>query len=185
MITAVISRYGDRKREPQGCVIDKVGMNVYQLVVEPGPRPFVFVETVTPNRVAVVDRGLTGLVFDIRTFNTLNGYHPGSDLKVRVYREGEPDLLSSIVLDEKGKVGGSGDSAAPTWRDGLKTIVQPRDPGSLVLVQAHGRTVQHLVVEQVEGKVSIETLITRTPATPLETNIEIAVVRNLGPIRGR
>ena len=25
MITAVISRYGDRKREPQGCVIDKRG----------------------------------------------------------------------------------------------------------------------------------------------------------------
>lgn len=163
VISVFISRYGDRYRDAPGAAILKIGMNVYRLVLDEGPKAFVFVETVTPNRVAVVD-SISPNTFDIRTFNTLNGYHPGSDLRVRVYREGDPDLLSVV------------ESVSPCVFDA---------PEGQVLVQAHGRTVQHPVVEQIDGKVSIETLITRTPATPLETNIEIAVVRNLGPIRGR
>lgn len=187
MLTAFISRFGDRKQE-NGCAIDKIGMNIYRLSVPDGPRPFVFVET-TEHRTAVVNR-IKPLVFDIRTFNTLNGYHPGSDLQIRVYREGDSDLLARGEFTPDGLVSES--VPLGLWRDGSKKMLKWHDPRSSdlqqvsILVQPQGRTHAFPVIEQHDdNKISIETLITRTPPTPVETNIEIAVVRSLGPLRSR
>jgi hypothetical protein len=166
MINAAISKYGDRKQE-NGCKIHKIGMNIYRLRLPKSSEFHVFVETKTQFRTAVVHR-YDKDTYDIRTFNLLNGYHPGSDLIIRAYTDSDPELLYRDSFDV-----------------GTKKLLPMPLPDGQLLVQAHSRDFRLPVIEQTGDRVSIETLITRTPPTPVETNIEIAVVRSLGPLRSR
>lgn len=186
MIEAFISKYGDRTQAPTGVRFSKGGSNLYYLTVPAGERPYVFVETLTPERVSVVEQR-EAFAFEIRTFNTLNGYYPGSDLRVRIYRKGDPDLLA-IATAHHGKVSNEG-----CWMERVEdgVLFRPhsglgKPEGGDILVQVHGteyRAVKTALPET--GGVRVQTLITRTPATPLETNIEIAVVCHIGPLRSR
>ncbi len=178
MRNAHISRFGERSRADKGCRLTKIGVNQYRLGIEgDGPGPRVFVETLTPDRVATLEvlppSRIAGLLsaphhsFDIFTFNLLNGYHPGSDLHVRIFdREDDADLI--------------------TWKGGKSPMeMPPATKDEQVLVQVHSRDFRMAKFNDRDGAVQVETLITRTPPTPLETNIEVAVIRAIGPIHSR
>jgi len=167
---ACVSRFGDRHHADDGCKIGKVGVNQYRLVVDGAARPHVFVETLTPDRVATVlplfDGEPAPYCFYIFTFNLLNGYHPGSDLRVRILYEGDPELVTLNV----GKT---------------PMEVSPPASNEKLFVQVHSRDFRVPRFNDRNGRVEVETLITRTPPMPLETNIEIAVIRAIGPIHSR
>ncbi len=175
MRNAHISRFGDRVKTDKGCQLTKIAVNQYRLLVEDGPTPHVFVETLTPDRVATLESlplDTLGFYpgasrFDIFTFNLLNGYHPGSDLHVRIFDDADDaDLI--------------------TWKAGKSPMeMPPATKDEQVLVQVHSRDFRMAKFNDHNGAVQVETLITRTPPTPLETNIEVAVIRAIGPIHSR
>lgn len=188
MRVARISRFGERRQADKGLELLKIGVNQYRLQVTADEIPRVFVETLTPDRVATL-QPLSPDAFDIFTFNLLNGYHPGSDLVVRVFEEGDKDLLAFASFT----AGGVKTENCAAWREGARAIVQPEVAG-VVLVQPHSRDFRMSDVLNTSGDaasvkagdhIQVDTLITRTPPTPLETNIEIAVVRSFGPLFSR
>lgn len=170
---ATISRFGDRVWA-QGCEVHRAGVGVYQLILmgiaseEADKKIHVFAHPTTPERVTTVEKGPPG-VWYVFTYGLADGFDPGSDLEIRVFRDvegmGDGFLLQSKGADEE-------------------VTLPPAHQGPFnVMVQPHAATFRMPVVKQHGDKLRIQTLITRTPPTPLETNTEIAVVRNLGPIR--
>ena len=167
MKLAFISRFGDRSRAPEGIALKKTGMNVYRIEGVPDESR-VFAEPLMEHRVAVLDPAAPRGMFYIRTYNLRDGFHPGSDLRIRIYDGPEdPDLLYT--------------------HSSIRPVrVDNRLDDHEVLVQIYSRTFRFPQIEKLEdGAVRVTPLITRSPPTPTETNMEVAIVKTLGPLHSR
>ena len=166
---ATISRFGDRVKVDTGYVLRRLHSGTYRLTVpKADPLLHVFAKALTPDRVTTIMRG--EITWDIYTYGLRDGFDPGSDLDIRIFRESNASEPADGVLLQGRGIGETFDLSS--YGEGSEVIVQP-----------HAKTFRMPVVEVEKGSVKITTLITRAPPTPLETNVEIAVIKSLGPIR--
>lgn len=179
MREAYISQHGDRTSG--AFTIRKSGMNRYTVPL-PAEPAFVWVTLLTAHRVSVVHYYED--ICDIHTFNLRDGFHPGSDMCVRVYTLDDPALLGFAKVQD-GIVQLQNGCTVDVQRPKIKVQFDTAPQGDTQIVAQPLTKQFRMPVVTGQQSLSVETLITRTPPTPIETNIEIAMVRHLGPLRSR
>lgn len=191
---AFIGRYGDRTRASKGYTLRKHAFGAYRLTLPPGPRAFVFAHALTPHRTTTVVE-IDEITRDIVTYNLVSATYPGSDLVVHVYRdtEKEDEIVNKTeeIIAMAAIKGDGSNPVGPIERSGFATYKLRLPPGSAearIHVQPKATSFRDVALKAFtanpdEREISVFT--SRHARLPVETDIELLVTRNLGPLRGR
>jgi len=185
MREAFISAYGDRVTGDSLLALRFVRTQTYAITLPPEP-VFVHATTLTPNRLVVLERQADSQHAHLHTYNLRDGYYPGADLRVRVYTLDDPDLLAMVSTVTGATLNCTLQQGAAPGTTVVRFDTALDTAQAQVIVQPYAASFRIAETTFLQANVcTIRTLITRTPPVPIETNIEVAIVRHLGPLRAR